>query len=231
MIEIIISIVASAIIVAVLMHLFYTRKYVEAKAEIDKKSISVDAIITQKVAEVRVIAEREKTELERETRMETTKLREYLAEAVESQNKSIQEIAKIEAKTQLWKANEEKAMQKRIRDARDDALNRSRAVLKGKIGEQIAPLFDTFPFDVADARFIGAPIDFLVFNGYSDGQTEEIVLVEIKTGKSKLSKRERNIKKVVDSGKVRFVEINIDKGFKITSEFVEDKFTEDKVEE
>jgi predicted Holliday junction resolvase-like endonuclease len=52
-------------------------------------------------------------------------------------------------------------------------------------------------------------------------------LVEIKTGKSKLSKRERNIKKVVDSGKVRFIEINIDEGFTITSDFVEDKFTED----
>ena len=221
------EIIISVAIVVVLMHLFYTRKYVKEKAEIDKKSVNIDAIIIQKVAEIRIEAEKEKTKLERETRMETMKLRESLAKAIKEQNESTQEIVKIKSETQLWKANEEKLMQKRIRDARDDALKRSRAVLKGKIGEQIAPLFDVFPFDVADARFIGAPIDFLVFNGYSDGQTEEIVLVEIKTGKSKLSKRERNIKKVVDSGKVRFIAINIDEGFIITSKFVEDKFTED----
>ncbi len=66
-----------------------------------------------------------------------------------------------------------------------------------------------------------------MFNGYSDGQTEEVILVEIKTGKPRLSKRERDIKKVVEKGKVSFIEVNIDEGFTITSEFVEDKFTED----
>lgn len=74
---------------------------------------------------------------------------------------------------------------------------------------------------------MSSPIDSVVFNGYSDGQTEEVILVEIKTRKSRLSKRERNIKKVVEKGKVSFIEVNIDEGFTITSEFVEDKFTED----
>ena len=74
---------------------------------------------------------------------------------------------------------------------------------------------------------MGSPIDSVVFNGYSDSQTEEVILVEIKTGKSRLSKRERDIKNVVEKGKVSFIEVNIDEGFTITSEFVEDKFTED----
>jgi len=74
---------------------------------------------------------------------------------------------------------------------------------------------------------LGSPTDSVVFNGYSDGQTEEVILLEIKTGKSRLSKRERDIKKVVEKGKVSFIEVNIDEGFTITSEFVEDKFTED----
>jgi predicted Holliday junction resolvase-like endonuclease len=227
MIETIILVCVSVVVVVIISHFYYKNKYMGAKAEIDSKSANIEAIISAEIAEVRIKAEMEKTGLERETRIEIMKLRENLSEAIENQNRSMQEIAKVTAETQLWKANEEKLMQKRIRDARDDALERSRAVLKGKIGEQMAPILDIFPFDVADARFLGAPVDFVVFNGYSDGQTEEVVLVEIKTGKSRLSKRERNIKKVVESGKFRFIEVNIDEGFAITSEFVEDKFTED----
>lgn len=48
-------------------------------------------------------------------------------------------------------------------------------------------------------------MDFLVFSGYSDDELEEVLLVEIRKGKSRLSKRERSIKKVVDEGKVRFL--------------------------
>ena len=227
MIETIILVCVSVAVVVIISHFYYKNKYMGAKAEIDSKSANIEAIISAEIAEVRIKAEMEKTDLERETRIEIMKLRENLSEAIEKQNKSMQEIAKVTAETQLWKANEEKLMQKRIRDARDDALERSRAVLKGKIGEQMAPILDIFPFDVADARFLGSPMDFVVFNGYSDGQTEEVILVEIKTGKSRLSKRERDIKKVVESGKVRFIEVNVDEGFTITSEFVEDKFTED----
>ena len=227
MIETIILVCVSVVVVVIISHFYYKNKYMGAKAKIDSKSANIEAIISAEIAEVRIKAEMEKTGLERETRIEIMKLRENLSEAIENQNRSMQEIAKVTAETQLWKANEEKLMQKRIRDARDDALERSRAVLKGKIGEQMAPILDIFPFDVADARFLGAPVDFVVFNGYSDGQTEEVILVEIKTGKSRLSKRERDIKKVVESGKVRFIEVNVDEGFTITSEFVEDKFTED----
>jgi predicted Holliday junction resolvase-like endonuclease len=226
MIETIILVCVSVVVVMIISHFYYKNKYIGAKAEIDSKSANIEAIISAEIAEVKIKAEMEKTDLERETRIEVMKLRENLSDAIENQNRSMQEIAKVKADTQLWKANEEKLMHKRIRDARDDALERSRAVLKGKIGEQLAPILDIFPFDVADARFLGAPVDFIVFNGYSDGQTEEVVLVEIKTGKSRLSKRERNIKKVVESGKFRFIEVNIDEGFTITSDFVKDKFTE-----
>ena len=51
---------------------------------------------------------------------------------------------------------------------RRDAAERSRYVLKGKIAEHMVPLFsDVFPFDPSDARFIGAPIDYLIFDGYT----------------------------------------------------------------
>jgi len=90
---------------------------------------------------------------------------------------------------------------------RKDSVNRSRSTLKGKISEQMAPLLPEFPFSPADARFIGNPIDFVVFDGYTKakdekGDTISVVLVEVKKGKGKLSREESLIKKSVEEGRV-----------------------------
>lgn len=90
---------------------------------------------------------------------------------------------------------------------RKDAVNRSRSTLKGKISEQMAPLLPEFPFASSDARFIGSPIDFVVFDGYTKAKDEKgdavsVVLVEVKKGKGKLTREELLIKKAVEEGKV-----------------------------
>ena len=92
-------------------------------------------------------------------------------------------------------------------DIRKDSVNRSRSTLKGRISEQMAPLLPEFPFSPADARFIGNPIDFVVFDGYTKvkddkGDTINVVLVEVKKGKGKLTREETMIKKAVDEGRV-----------------------------
>jgi predicted Holliday junction resolvase-like endonuclease len=92
---------------------------------------------------------------------------------------------------------------------RKDALNKSRAVLKGKIGEQMAPLLAAFPFEPADARFIGAPVDYVVFDGYSRNNPTEVVLLDIKTGNSRLSSKERRIAELVKAKRVRWMTIRI----------------------
>jgi predicted Holliday junction resolvase-like endonuclease len=92
---------------------------------------------------------------------------------------------------------------------RKDALTRSRAVLKGKIGEQMAPLLAAFPFQPADARFIGSPVDYIVFDGYSTNNPREIVLIDIKTGNAQLSSTERRIAKLVNTKRVRWMTIRI----------------------
>jgi len=93
-------------------------------------------------------------------------------------------------------------------EIRKDSVNRSRSTLKGRISEQMAPLLPEFPFSPADARFIGNPIDFVVFDGYTKARDEKaesigVVLVEIKKGKkSRLSREETLIKKAVEEGRV-----------------------------
>ena len=90
--------------------------------------------------------------------------------------------------------------------ARKDATKRSRSVLAGKAGEQMAPLVPAFSdrFDPAEARFLGAPIDYVVFDGLGRGELREVVLVEVKTGASRLSASEREVERAIAEGRVRF---------------------------
>lgn len=93
---------------------------------------------------------------------------------------------------------------------RKDALRRSQAAVAGRATEQLAAYLPEFPFDPRDARFLGSPIDFVVFDGLSDGELDEIVFVEIKTGtEARLSARERRIREAVMEGRVRFEEIRL----------------------
>ena len=78
------------------------------------------------------------------------------------------------------------------------------------MAEQIVPFFFVFLCFLADVRFIGKPVDFIAFPGLADVIfIEEIVLVEVKTGTSQLSEREKEIKSAAEKGNVRYVEYRI----------------------
>ena len=82
--------------------------------------------------------------------------------------------------------------QKREEDRiRKDAIRRSREVIHGKVTEHLIPFFPSFPWNPSDARFLGSPIDFVVFDGLSEGEVREIVLVEVKSGSSRIPDPER----------------------------------------
>ena len=95
------------------------------------------------------------------------------------------------------------------RDAGKLALSRGRATIRGQVAEQLAPLMPEFPYANADARFLGAPVDYIVFDGLSDDEEVDIVIVEIKTGRAKLSPREKRIKEACKAGRIRFEVVRI----------------------
>ena len=103
-----------------------------------------------------------------------------------------------------------------IKQARRDSTDQSRAVLKGKMAEQIAPLLPGFNYWPADARFLGDPIDYVVFNGYSgvkdngtDGNDLEVVILDIKKGRAGLTRGQRQIARAIEEGRVRFEIVRI----------------------
>ena len=96
-------------------------------------------------------------------------------------------------------------------DARRESVEKSRSSLKGRIAEQLAPLLPGFRYVPADARFLGDPIDYVVFSGYTGmrdggagGGGLEIVLLEVKQGGSALSPSQKAIAACVEEGRVRF---------------------------
>ena len=100
----------------------------------------------------------------------------------------------------LWKARYTRAV-------RQDAIQRSLAVTAGKVYEQLVPYLPDFPFNPKDVRFLGSPVDFVVFDGLSDGQVQRIVFVEVKTGDAQLSGRERRVRDAVQGGRVAWHEL------------------------
>lgn len=89
---------------------------------------------------------------------------------------------------------------------RGDAVKRSRAVIGGQLAEQVAPWLPGFPCDPQDARFVGKPVDFVAFSGASRGEVDEILFIEVKSGRAALSGVERSLRDAVKEGRVRWVE-------------------------
>ncbi len=96
-----------------------------------------------------------------------------------------------------WKLKEEERIRK-------EAVRGSKNVITGQITEQLAPYLPDFPYNPKDARFIGNPIDYVIFDGLSDGEVKQIVLVEVKSGKSGLNKNERMIRDTLEEKNVKF---------------------------
>ena len=96
-------------------------------------------------------------------------------------------------------------------EIRRDAVERSRAVIAGKVSEHLAPWLGDFPYNPKDVRFLGTPVDLIVFDGLDEDALEEIVFVEVKTGPSaNLTKRERRLRDAVQGGRVRWEELRLD---------------------
>ena len=124
---------------------------------------------------------------------------------------------KIKAEYERYIAELELEHQQVLLSAQKRSVNTSRAVLKGKMAEQLAPIMPEFRYLPSDAKFMGDPIDYVVFDGYSefrdgDGLAEdiEVVLIDIKSGGARLTKGQQAIAQAIREGRVRFETIRID---------------------
>jgi predicted Holliday junction resolvase-like endonuclease len=92
---------------------------------------------------------------------------------------------------------------------REDAVQRSQAVTAGKVHEQLVPYLPSFRYNPRDVRFLGSPVDLIVFDGLAEGRLRRVVFVEVKTGGSGLTSRERMIREVIQAGEVEWAELRV----------------------
>lgn len=96
----------------------------------------------------------------------------------------------------------------------------ARAVIKGQVAEQLAPILPGFPYLPSDFRFLGQPIDYICYVGLTEckdagGDIREVVIGDIKMGGARLSRHQQAIKRAIDEGRVRWETLHIDQDFQV----------------
>ena len=103
-----------------------------------------------------------------------------------------------------------------VAKAKKKSLDFQRDVVKGQIGEQFTPFIADFPYNPADCRFMGEPIDYVIFHNLhacSEGSVPiedvKVIFAEIKTGKAKLNPRQKILRQVIENKQFSFEELRI----------------------
>ncbi len=177
---------------------FFFARWILSKQKWEDKEKFLDEKWKRQIAELEkeysVKMEQNKTNLEKINR--------------EWQVKYIQDIEELK---RLFKESEKVIKTK--------SVSGSRRSLVGKFIERFIPFLKQMPFEPSDMHFIGSPIDYIVFEGLHEDNVQKITFVEVKTGSSKLTKREKSLKEAVEKKKISWKEIDID----TTEENVPDK--------
>ena len=82
-------------------------------------------------------------------------------------------------------------------------LKSSQSAKYGRLTEQWIPFTQQFPYNPENFRFIGSPIDGIVFD------ENEIAFCEFKAASSQLSQKQKQIKQLVENGRVKWLEFRL----------------------
>lgn len=96
---------------------------------------------------------------------------------------------------------QEKIIEKQLVDFKKLlSQKKSSEVRLGQISEHFAPLLKDFPYDSKNVRFLGSPIDFVVF----DLDNNRIIFIEFKTGNAKETAKQRQVRDIIKAGNVTY---------------------------
>ncbi len=71
-------------------------------------------------------------------------------------------------------------------------------IVTGQVAEKLVPFLEDFKHDPQHIQFLGQPIDYISF------EKDKIVIIEVKSGNSKLNSKQRNIRDLIKNGKVEW---------------------------
>jgi predicted Holliday junction resolvase-like endonuclease len=91
----------------------------------------------------------------------------------------------------------------------EDAIRRSAGVTKGQIIEHFAPFMMSDILNPDEMVFVGSPIDLISFTGIDEHDNISIDFLEIKTGNSALSRKQKLIREAVFSKRVYYKKVHL----------------------
>lgn len=171
-------------IVFVLLYIIKVRgnDYASLKKESDERvQLYKDELSKERVDLSGYVNRVQHLELIQEYKSQLSEVKSQLSEANTDKHRKVAEFSQLEEK------------HKKV-----VGQKKSSEVRLGQISENIIPFLEDFPYDSKNIRGLFNPIDLLCF------EKDAIVFVELKSGGSKLSPKQKNIKELVEENKVRF---------------------------
>jgi predicted Holliday junction resolvase-like endonuclease len=128
--------------------------------------------------------------------------------ALNKNQNSNQEFNKDYKQKEIKLNNKIEDLEKKLDDetqARKKVLSQKKSgeVRLGHIAETLAPFLDQFEFEPERCSFLGQPIDYISFG------EDEITFIEVKSGNSQLSQKQRQIRDLVKQKSVSWKEVRI----------------------
>jgi len=113
--------------------------------------------------------------------------------------RNLESTARALAKDML---KNDKTIKALMKEARRQAIQRSRSTLLGKLFERLGPFLQRFGHDPRDVRPIMDPIDYVVFDGLTiNRHVDHITFVEVKSGTARVSLTQRSIFDAIRGGR------------------------------
>lgn len=179
-------------------------KVVEQAGFLREKDLSIQTVKTEMIAfqnEINLKAN------EKGQALAALQFDKWKTEELKKYIKIIEDSGKEKATAMLnqWLIDEESRIRK-------DAANRSVRNVLGKVTEHLIPFSEALKgFNPKDMRFIGSPIDLIIFDGAEELNRDEMTIyfVEVKTGTSALSKRQQIIKEAIQNRRIKWMRVNM----------------------
>jgi predicted Holliday junction resolvase-like endonuclease len=109
----------------------------------------------------------------------------------------------------IGKLEQNKYWEKEIPRQRKEAILKSRSIIGGQFSEQLAPFLSDFKHSPTECKFLGQPIDLIIFKGLDNKEIEEVTFMEIKSGNSKLNNSQKSLKETIINKRVKWEEYRI----------------------
>jgi predicted Holliday junction resolvase-like endonuclease len=87
----------------------------------------------------------------------------------------------------------------KLNKLRTEIADKQRAGIKGKVTEMFAPYLEGFPYKASECKFLGDPIDYVVFEGLDERNITGVHFLDVKADTSELKKHQKQIKDIIEN--------------------------------